>query len=63
METGILTKMDTAHFTLVNLRVLTIKERQLELYYDIVTLKLIEDESQCQKILLCPSDGMYRTCP
>ena len=50
METGILLiKMDIAHFTLVNLDILTVSERQFELYYDTVTLKLTEDERQCQK--------------
>ena len=40
-------------------------DAQLELYYDIVTLKLTEDESQCQKKCYGyehPSDEMYRAC-
>ena len=57
METGIfLIKMDIVHFTLVNsklgnfnnLRVVII----FELYYDTVTLKLTEDEFDCQKKVL-----------
>ena len=46
--------MDTLLFTvgLVNLEILTVSERKFDLYYDTVTLKLIENESQCQKKVL-----------
>ena len=51
METGILLlKMGIAHFTKVNLEILTVQGKQFE--FDIVTLKLIENESQCQKIVM-----------
>ena len=50
METLILlTKIDITHFTLLNLKILAVYERWIKLYYDTVTLKLSEDESQCQK--------------
>ena len=49
MEIGIsLIKMDIAHFTLVNLEILAVHE-VIWTTLDTVTLKLIEDESQCQK--------------
>ena len=42
----------TFHSGLVNLEILTVSERKFDLYYDTVTLKLIENESQCQKKVL-----------
>ena len=42
----------TFHSGLVNLEILTVSERKCDLYYDTVTLKLIENESQCQKKVL-----------
>ena len=48
METGVLLiKMAIAHFTLANLK--TLKFKRVNLNYDAVTLKIIEEESQCQK--------------
>ena len=38
--------MDIAHFTLVNLKILTIEERKFDLYYD---TESIYYGSQCQK--------------